>query len=167
MDILIGGLVSLVSALAVISLQHILSMRKLITETRRYPFQVVYNKQTEFFNEVASILPDLNSYITEIDVWLGEQSSNAPMKEKQLAENNQAVIRFYDLIQKYFMYLPERLLEEANHLHSECMILSNKPDMNKTYECINLLFSFMNSIREFVGIEKLSKDFLKAFSQSK
>lgn len=164
MDILIGGLISLVSVLAGIYLQHILSMKKLIAETRQYPFQVVYNKQTEFFNELALILPDLNSYITAIDVWLGEKTSDAPMKVKQLAGNDQAVSRFYELIQKYFMYLPGRLLEEANHLHSECMILSSRPDMNKTYECINLLFSFQNLIREFVGIEKLSKDFMKAFT---
>lgn len=164
MDFLIGGLISLVSALAGIYLQHILSMKKLIAETRQYPFQVVYNKQTEFFDELAPILLDLNSYITAIDVWLGEKSSDAPMKVRQAAENNQAVTRFYDLIQKYFMYLPKILLEEANHLHSECMILSSQPDMNKTYECIHLLFSFQNSIREFVGIEKLSEDFFEAFA---
>lgn len=164
MDLLIGGLISLVSALSAIYLQHKLSMKKLISETRQYPFQVVYNKQTKFFDELAPILIDLNSYITAIDVWLGEKSKDAPIKVKQYAENNKAVTQLYDLIQNYFMYLPEKLLEEANNLHSECMILSSNPNMNKTYECINLLFAFENSIREFVGIEKLSEDFFKAFS---
>lgn len=165
--LLIGGLISLISALSGIILQHILSMRKLVTETRQHPFRVVYNKQTEFFDALAPIILDLNSYITTIDVWLGETSSDAPEEVEKAAENNQAVTQFDDLLQRYYMYLPEKFLKEANQLHSECMFLSSNPDTNKTYKCINLLFSFQNSIREFVGVEKLSEDFLKAFAVNK
>lgn len=165
--LLIGGLISLISALSGIILQHILAMRKLVTETRQHPFRVVYDKQTEFFDALAPILLELNSYITAIDVWLGETSRDAPAKVEKAAQNNQAVTKFDDLLQRYYMYLPEKLLEEANQLHSECMFLSSKPNSDKTYECINLLFSFQNSIRQFVGVEKLSEDFLKAFSPQK
>jgi len=164
---LLGGLISLVSALSGIILQHILAMKKLVAETRQYPFRVVYNKQTEFFDALAPILLDLNSYITTIDVWLGETSNDAPTRIKQAAENNQAVTKFDDLLQQYYMYLPEKLLKEANQIHSECMSLSSNPNTNDTYKCINLLFSFQNSIREFVGVEKLSEDFLKAFAIKK
>ena len=165
--LLLGGLISLVSALSGIILQHILAMKKLVAETRQHPFRVVYNKQTEFFDALAAILLDLNSYITTIDVWLGETSKDAPAKVKEAAENNQAVTKFDDLLQRYYMYLPEKLLKEANQLHSECMFLSSNPNTNDTYKCINLLFSFQNSIREFVGVEKLSEDFLKAFAIKK
>jgi len=165
--LLLGGLISLVSALSGIILQHILAMKKLVAETRQHPFRLVYNKQTEFFDALAPILLDLNSYITTIDVWLGETSSDAPSRIEEAAKNNQAVTKFDDLLQRYYMYLPERFLEEATHLHSECMFLSIKPNSEDTYKCINLLFSFQNSIRKFVGIEKLSKDFLKAFAIKK
>ena len=165
--VLIGGLISLISALSVIILQHILAMKKLVVETRQHPFQVVYNKQIEFFDALALIFFDLNCYITTIDVWLGETSIDAPAKVEYAAKNNQALTKFDDLLQRYYMYLPEKLLKEANQLHSECMFLSMHPDTDKTYKCINLLFSFQNSIREFVGVEKLSEDFLKAFASNR
>lgn len=165
--LLLGGLISLVSALSGIILQHILAMKKLVEETRQHPFRVVYNKQTEFFDALAPILLDMNSYITTIDVWLGETSNDAPARVEQAAKDNQAVTKLDDLLQRYYMYLPERLLKEANQLHSECMFLSSNPNTDDTYKCINLLFEFQNSIREFVGVEKLSKDFLKAFAVKK
>lgn len=162
--ILIGSLISLVSVLSGIILQHVLGMKRMVAETRQHPFRIVYNKQTEFFDALAPILVDLNSYITTADVWLGEASIDAPSKVEHAVKNNQAVTEFDNLLQQYYMYLPEKLLDEANHLHSKCMLLSSNPNTDKTYECINLLFSFQNSIREYVGIEKLSEDFLKAFA---
>jgi len=162
--LLLGGLISLVSALSGIMLQHVLAMKKLVAETRQHPFRVVYDKQTQFFDALAPILLALNSYITFIDVWLGETSNDAPAKVELEVTQNQAVAKFDDLLQRYYMYLPEKLLEEANQLRSECMLLSSNPNTDGTYKCINLLFSFQNSIREFVGVEKLSEDFLKAFA---
>lgn len=162
--LLVGSLISLVSALSGIVLQHVLAMKKMVAETRQHAFRIVYAKQTEFFDALAPILVDLNSYITTVDVWLGETSVDAPARAEEAARNNQSVTEFDDLLQQYYMYLPEKLLEEANRLHSECMFLSSKPNMDRTYECINLLFSFQNSIRKFVGMEALSKDFLKAFT---
>lgn len=162
-SLLLGGFISLVSVLSGIILQHAMAMRKMVAETRQHPFRVVYDKQTEFFDAVAPILLNLNSYITTIDVWLGEGSLDAAAKVVQAAQNNQAVTDFDDLLCHYFMYIPGKLLEEANQLHSECMFLSSNPNTKKTYECINLLFSFENSIRQFVGVEKLSEDFFKAF----
>ncbi len=161
---LIGGLISLVTTLAVVIIQHRLAMQKMVIERRHHPFRVVYDKQIEFFDALAPILLDLNSYISTIDVWLGETSTNAKEKVKEAAENNQTLTKFYDLLQGYYMYLPEKLLEEANHLNSECMHLSSNPNTNKTLECIDLLFSFQNTIRESVGVEKLSEDFLRAFA---
>lgn len=161
--LIVGGTISLVSALAVIILQHKLSMQKMVVETRQHPFRVVYDKQTEFFDKLVLILDDLNSYITSINVWIGETSSDAHSKAKEAAENNAAVGEFYDLIQRYYMYLPGKLLNEANKLHSECMFLSTNYKEDKTFECIDLLFSFQNTIREFVGVDKLSEDFQKAF----
>ena len=161
---LIGGLISLVSALAVVILQHKLSMQKMVIERRHHPFRVVYDKQIEFFDSLAPILLDLNSYITAIDVWLGEASKAAKEKVKEAAENNQAVAKFDHLLQEYYMYLPEKLLEEANHLHYKCLFLSSNPNSDNAYECIELLFSFQNSIRGLVGVEKLSEDFLRAFT---
>lgn len=83
------------------------------------------------------------------------------------AANNSSITKFDNMLQQYYMYLPQKLLKDARELHSQCMELSVIQTTNLTYNYINKLFSFQNSIREYVGIEKLSYDLLKAFGYKK
>src|SRR4030067_1824588 len=165
--VLMGGLISLISTLAIIFIQHELAMRKTTAELKQHPFKVVYDKQTEFIDKLSPIIDELNSYITTIDVWLGEKSLEAPERVKQALENSRCVTEFYELTNKYQIYLPESLLREANELHTELMILKNNANMGKTYKSINMLFSFQNTIREHLGIDKLSEEFRNALSMRK
>jgi hypothetical protein len=161
--VLIGGLISLVSALATIALQHWFDLRKQEHETRRYPAEILFNKQTEFYDKTANILPEINGYITTVDVWLRETTPDAKQKVKQFAEATAPVWEFNELIEAYSIYLPEKILRAGNELFAECIFVSNSPTLEGTYRCTNLLFSFQNTIRQCVGTDKISTDLLRAF----
>jgi hypothetical protein len=161
--VLIGGLISLVSTLAGISLQHLFDLHKQKHETRRYPTEVLFNKQTEFYDKAAHIIPRINGYITTVNVWLGETSPDAKRKVKEFAEKTGPIWEFNELMEGYSMYLPERILRAGNELFAECTFLSNAPTVVRTERCMDLLFSFQNAIRECVGVDKISGELLKAF----
>jgi len=162
--LLLGGLISLVSALATIYLQHRLSMQRLSAERRQHPFTVVYDKQTAFFDALASLFLELNGYITTIDVWLGETTPEAPARVSEAVANSACVQKLEALIEQYYMYLPEDLLRQVKDFHGKCFSLTQAPSTQLTYEAIHELFALQNGIRQFVGIEKLSEDFLSAFA---
>jgi len=167
MDIVIGAIVSLVSVVVTAILTHILDMRKLRINMKNYPSKVLYDKQTEFFDKLIPVLDRLNGYIAFIDVWLGENSDDAPEKVRQGAKENQCVGELNELIEKYHFYVPKDLLDEANELWARCIDLSSYQNTENTNKCINLFFKFQNSIRKFVGVEELSSDLLKAFGTKK
>jgi len=160
---LIGGLISLVSTLAGIALQHWFDLQNQEHETRRYPTEVLFNKQTEFYDQAAKILPKVNGYITAVAVWLGETTPDAERKAKQFAKETDPVWEFNELMEVYAMYLPGKILREGNGLFVECLFVSNSPTLERTNRCIDLLFSFQNRIRDCVGADKISTDLLKAF----
>lgn len=132
----------MVSTLTVMFLRHRFEMRRLALEAKQYPFRVVYDKQTEFFDALAPTLFEMNCYIGTIDVWAGETSVDAHSRVQEAMKNTSCLMQFDELLRRYHMYLPEKILEEANHLHGQCMLLSNSADTNKTYECFNNLFAF-------------------------
>ncbi len=161
--VLIGGLISLVSTTTGIFIKYWFDKKKLESQIKLHPMQVLYNKQTEFFDKLAPLLLEINSYITTIDVWLGVTTEDAKKRVQKAASNTSSLAKFDNLLQQYYMYLPEKLIKDADELHSQCMELSIIPNTNLTYNCVNKLFSFQNSIRENVGIDKLSTDLLRAF----
>jgi len=161
--VLIGGLISLVSALGGISLEHLFSLLKQKRETRRYPTEVLFGKQTEFYDKAAKILPGVNGYISTIDVWLGETSPDAKQKVSEYAKKSEIISEFNDLLQSYFMYLPEKVLLSGYNLVSECVSLADSPTMKRSDRCFDLYLSFHGLIRKCVGADKISDDLLRAF----
>jgi hypothetical protein len=161
--LLIGGLISLVSTRAGIALQHWFGLQKQEREMRQHPSQVLYGKQTEFYDKAAQILPEINGYITAVNVWLGETGPDAKHKAKDSAGKTQPVWKFHELMESYSMYLPEKVLRAVNKLFGECMLLSHSPKVERTDTCLDLLVSFQNTIRECVGVDSISADLLKAF----
>jgi hypothetical protein len=155
--------VSIVSVVIGATLEHIFQMRRECVSLRRYPFQMLYGKQIEFFDKAVPLLDKLNGYITEIDVWLCETGEDAKERVLKAVENSLCVTQFYDLVGQYYLYLPKKLLNEASELWWKCLGLGESPTTELTYESINLLFKFQNTIRKFVGVEELSRDLLKAF----
>jgi len=163
--ILVGGAISITSAAVGILLQHFLSIRKLIHESRIHPSRVLYDKQIEFFDAVAPLFDQINGYITMIDVWLGEMPEKDKAEVKKAASNTACVSELDRLLQKYEMYLPSELLCKLNNLKWDCWSLSSKPDLDVTFRSINLLFEIQNLCREFLGVDKLSQDLMRAIGR--
>lgn len=128
---------------------------------------VVYNKQVEFVETIIPLLRQLNEYITNIDVWLAEGTSEGEQNALKNAEKNNIVMQFYDIIEKYEPFLPSSVIGCANSLFEECFFLSKSPTLKKTSHCINMLFDFQNGLRTFMGVDRLSEDLLKAIRQRK
>jgi hypothetical protein len=165
MLVLIGGIISLVSSAVTSYLQQRWERQKLDIQSRQHFTQVVYAKQTEFFDKLYPILGKLNGYITSIDVYLTEKSRNEKTESQRPAINKSAVIDFNGMVEQYYAYLPMGLLEEASELFSQCMLLEISPNKKNTEECVERLLRFQNVMREFAGIDKLSTDLMKAFGK--
>jgi len=158
---ILGGLISLISVVVSIVLQHILSIRKMVHESKVYPSHVLYDKQIEFFDALAPLFGQINGYITAIDVWLTEKNNKAKNELKKAAQNNECLAELDQLLEKYNLYLPSEPLKKLTALESELWLLSINPNLDKASHTLNLLFETQNFIREFVGVNKLSQDLMK------
>jgi hypothetical protein len=118
--VILGGLISLISAVVGILLQHFLSIRKMLHEDK------------------------------------------AKAEVEKARQNTGCLTELEQLFQKYSLYLPSELLDKLNLLKSECWLLSSHADLDKTFHAINLLFETQNFVREFVGVDRLSQDLMKA-----
>jgi hypothetical protein len=90
--LILGGLISLISAVVGIILQHFLSIRKMLYETKVHPSRVLYNKQIEFLDALCLLFDQINGFITTMDVWLGERDERAKME----LEKSKAKYRMFD-----------------------------------------------------------------------
>ena len=134
MLVLIGGLVSLVSILAATALQHWFDLQKQKREMRQHPRQVLYSKQIEFYDRATQILPEINRYITVVNVWLGVMGPDGKhtAEAEDRAGQTQDVWKLNKLVESYSMYLPEKVLRAGNELIGECMSLSRSPKVERT-----------------------------------
>jgi hypothetical protein len=159
----IVGITAIVSTAVGMLLTHVLERRKARFNIRSYPLQVLYSKQTEFFDKLIPLLDQLNGYITTIDVWLGERGKRAAEEVRKASGNCSCVDSLATLLEQYYLYLPRELLNEAKDLRWKCFDLRQSPTLQKTEQGIDALFEFQNSVRRFVGVDELSRDLLKAF----
>jgi len=165
--LIIGGLISLVSTVTGITVKHWLDNRRMEAALKEYPMRVLYKKQTEFLDRLAPVLSEINGYLSKIDVWLGEKSPDAKQKAREAAEENKPLGDMRELLEQYFMYLPEKIIKEGEGLFAKGLELTSSQSSEKVWECFDILFKFQNTIRHFVGIENLSKDLLKSFGKQK
>ena len=165
--IIIGGVISLISVILGLVIQHFFQMRKMIHESKSYPSKVLYDKQIEFLDALPPILDQFNSYITTIDVWLGEKGEKAKVEVQKAAQNNSCLSQLDHLLHSYQFYLPSKLLNTIHTLSGECWLLHISPDTEKTYRCINLLFEIENNVRVYIGVDRLSEDLMRAMGRKK
>jgi hypothetical protein len=166
MLLLVGGVVSLVSTITGIVVTHWLELRREAKRIKLHPTEVVYDKQTEFFDKIVVILDQINGYLTEIDVWLEEDSDKAQKKLNRVVANNEPLTLLTELLEKYYIYLPNKMVDNTNTLFVECIKLLSQVSHSQVEKCYNLLFSLQNNIREVIGTDALSRDLFKAFGSS-
>jgi hypothetical protein len=165
--VLLGGFISLISVLAGALLQYFIEKRKSVIQLRSHPSAVVYNKQVEFFGKLNPILNELNSFITTLDVWLGEQQSEQVLNHIENARRDTKSIDNLDrLVDQFFIFLPSEILKELSKLSANCRYLTESPNTETTYKSIEHLLGFQNRLRHYVGTEELSEDLLKSFSKA-
>jgi hypothetical protein len=165
--LLVGGLVSLVSTISGIVVTHWLEVRREAKKVKQHPTEVVYNKQTEFFDKIVIILDQINGYLTEIDVWLEEDSDKPQKRLKQVVAHNEPLTLLTELLEKYYIYLPNKIVDDTNTLFLECIKLLSHTSHGQVEKCFNLLFNLQNIIREVIGTDALSHDLFKAFGSSR
>jgi hypothetical protein len=84
---------------------------------------------------------------------------------EEAARNTACLAEFDRLLRQYEVYLPSELLEKLDSLRWQCWSLSSNPGLNGTYRAINLLFEVQNLFRQYVGVDRLSQDLMKALGR--
>ena len=163
--VLVTGLITFASTAGGYFLQYIIDRLKKKDELRRYPAEVLFNKQTEFYDKVVNIFPEIYSYIMTIIQWLSETSTsqNAKLKAQEASKETNPIWKFKHLNDAYLIYLPEKILFSGNDLINEFISLSESLTGEKTLHCLDLFFSYQKTIRQCVGVDKISEDLLRAF----
>ncbi|MFB3896948.1 MAG: hypothetical protein ACE14V_11670 [bacterium] len=105
----------------------------------------------------------MNGFITTIDVWLQENTPEAKENVNSSSQRTKSLWEFQELLDRYSIYLPENIIRAGREFFVECLSLSNLPSKQKAEQCINLLFSFQNTIRDCVGADRISTELLKSF----
>ena len=111
---------------------------------------MLLEKQFEFFDKLHPVLHNLNCYITEIDVWLGETGKGARKTVKNASKKNTCVRVFEKLLDQYYVYIPKDLMKKAQEFHSQTDMLSRVQTQEAASLCIELLFSLRDDIREYI-----------------
>lgn len=165
--LLIGGFISLISVLAGAWIQHCFEMRKLKRQMLEHPRHIMYEKQTEFFENLIYTLPKINSHIASVLLCLHQKSSSeakemlndAASKEEQLFND------LSKLIDRFYMYIPTTLLNELGSILDTYTTLKEKPTIEKAEQCAEQLFKLVNLGRVCVGVDRLSRDLFVAFGK--
>ncbi len=162
--LVVGSIITLVTTLIILAVKR-------RHETRRYPTEVLFNKQTEYYDRIAQALPAVGAFAESV----GDRA--IPLAEwdsaKVANDRNRPVVELHELTERYSMYLPEKVLRAEWALFFECRRLSvctapsRAQSADDASHCTDLLYSFQNAVRESVGADKISEDLLKAFGAEK
>ena len=163
-SVIIGGFISLLTTIVVMYYNHKHEMKKLL---RQQPSKILYEKQIQFFDSITPLYHNINNFITTLDVWLREEGDKSKIKFQDASKNTDCLDKLWELRDRYYLYLPETLLGKITKLVFDCYDLSQNPNAKQSYYCTNLLDDFYNSLREYIGIERLSEEFLQAFGPKK
>ena len=146
-------------------LQHLLELRKRRAQLKDYPSRVLYDKQVQFFDAVASVLVEVNVYLNRIQGWLGIGTMDRAQQE---ADSNDCVAKLFALIERYQTYLPAELLADVEELTKHCMLLQTigGPALEQVDRARHQALILQNKIRKFVGIDVVSAELIRALGES-
>ena len=166
--VIVGGIISIISVIIGFLLQYFIERKKIKQQLKSHPSAIVYNKQIEFTEKINPILNRLNSYITTLDVWLGERKTEKVTEIiEDVRKNTSSLEDLEQLIEKFLIFLPSDFIEKLIELKDNCNNLCSSPNLDLTYRSINQLFEIQNKLRYNVGTDELSRELLQTFSKSK
>jgi hypothetical protein len=165
--VIIGALISFVSGAGGMVLQYALDLGRQKGKIRQDAVRLLYAKQLEFYDKLLAIIPLINEYITTLNVWLGE---SGPQAQKNVLDNAALTNKFWPLqglLDAYYAYLPNSIIESANRLLFECGLLAHNPTILRTDEAMDELDLLINVLRECVGIDRISDELLDALKKNR
>jgi hypothetical protein len=145
---------------------HLLEMNRRTLAVREHPSRILYDKQVEFFDSLAPLLEKLKEHTTAIDVWLEETAAVPPERLKEVRDGSSCVAELDELLQRYCLYLPAKVLGEGQGVVMSCHSLLAKPGARPPYQCLGDVFAFENTVREFVGVDQLSQELQQVLKQT-
>lgn len=111
----------------------------------------LFDKQIEFFDKLMPVLHEVNCYITTLDVWSGETGKAAGKQLRKALKKDACLRALQEILEQYYVYIPEDLSSELNQLHLRCMMLANSQADDATVACADLLLGLQNNIREYIS----------------
>lgn len=155
--VLIGGLISLLS----IFIQHKFEEKK---EIKSHPSEVVYGKIISFSEKATTLLWEINICITQFGL-LNRTNEQGDL-EKSKQDIIDKTLHFWELTREYSLFLPVKVLDNAKELVKKLSILVVQHDNAQLInECKKLYDDLLNSLRESLGTDTLSKDFFEVFGK--
>ena len=119
-------------------------------KANEYRGTVLFDKQVEFFEKLMPVLHEVNCYVTTLDVWCGDKGKDARQAFKKALKRNGCVKALQELLDQYYIYVPEALSNEVSQLHLQSSKLENSSTQEATAACTELLFGVQNSIRKHI-----------------
>ena len=111
---------------------------------------VLFDKQVEFFDKLMPVLHNVNCYITTLEVWSGETGKTAGKQLKNTLKKDACFKALQELLDQYYIYIPEDVSSKADQLQLHCLMLQNTQLQDATAGCIDLLFGLQNDIRKYI-----------------
>jgi len=167
-QVLIVGILPFIGAILGFLFSYWIEKSKTKALVKEYPTKIVYDKQTEFFDQLPPLFDNMDGYITSIKAYLNEGKVTDYQKDLEKSKpNTESIDKLIKLIHEYYFYLPAELYHELGTLINLCFKVREIPDIKFAKEANDKLFHLKNKIRKYIGTEKISEDLLKAFMREK
>ena len=122
-----------------------------------------------------SFFIQLNKEFTEVSIMIDDLKINIPdnedLTEEILHNMDEKSQEIYNLINQFDFIIPEEIYKSANKLNLEIdNFINTLTTLDKSqieavyYSYYNLYFNFIEDLREIMGVDKLSKENLKLYS---
>ena len=153
LPIIVGGVLSLVSAAVGALVQHYIWVRGLKYSRQPNMAASLHRSQMTFFKQLPAELDKINGYATNAEVLFeqGEAEKAAAHLKEHLADFS----GLYRLLAKYKLILPAQLIDRGGDLVAQCHGLAWQPSQEAANDCVASLFKYVDLVREYLGVEPL------------
>ena len=120
-------------------------------KANEYRAMVIFDKQVEFFEKLMPVLHEVNCYVTTLDVWCGDKGKDTGQAFKKALKKSDCVKALQELLDQYYIYVPEALSNEISQLHLQSIKLENSSTQEAIAACAELLFGLQDNIRKYIN----------------
>jgi hypothetical protein len=160
--VLLGGLISLVSTLSVLAIQHLMEREKTKLSFKKHSLTVVYNEQIEFIKKIYPIHKELIGLMYYIET--SNINGNKTILDKSIKLKLQKLSKqYYDIVYGGHYFLPAAIVKSNYLLLSKLYELQMSPAKKPASEFREYIGYFSNDLRAMIGVDPLTKDIVSSF----